>query len=94
LLWKNRTSEDAAVSETALLAVGVARRTFTGVCPFVALTVMHIDVMHFECEWGDTLAAPPLFTYCKDMKGIVKLETSGMRGGLRITQDYRQHGSV
>jgi len=38
--------------------------------------------------------ALPLFTYCKDMKGTVKLETGGMHGGLGITQDYRQHGSV
>jgi len=38
--------------------------------------------------------APPLFTYCKEMKGTVKLETGGMHGGLGIIQDYQQHGSV
>jgi len=40
--------------------------------------------------------ALPLFTYayCKDMKDTVKLETGGMHGGLGITQDYEQHGSV
>jgi len=37
---------------------------------------------------------PPLFTYCKNMKGTVKLEMGGMHGGLRITQDYQQHGSI
>jgi len=65
---------------------------------------MHIDATHFECDWEKgqhkhllrvayTLV-PPLFTYCKDMKGTVKLETGGMHGGLGITQDYQQHDSI
>ena len=96
------------MSETALLAVGVARRTFTGGLGSLNIRCINCNATHFECECeggkgqhkllsqvANTIAPPlSMFTYCKYTKGTIKLETGGMHGGLGITQDYRQHGGI
>jgi len=83
------------VRQPYLQMVYIARRTSTG--GLGSLTIRSINCNAYRCDafrmWvgkgqhkclprvAYTLV-PPLFTYCKDMKGTVKLETGGMHGGL------------